>query len=567
MLNVGETIHSSVSGRTYTITWGSPKITQAEVGFASTSSDGEAYFIKRLLSMRYPSDTAKMSERMKTMMRENCNNYYNKYSLLYRQINEGCGPTSACVAIEDYFRDGVFYYTVYRKINADSLSLLEIASLPEQEKYKLLLQLVLGLMPLHSLGVIHGDLKPDNIQIQREGDGWKILLIDMNDCYPVGAPNPPGEVIGTPDYYSPELFKYNTYEIEDPEDEAEMSYVNNMPKGLTTQSDIFALGIIFCEFFSGKRPIISDKDVKYHFEASDKGLIQFPTTLPPKFTALLEKMLKKEHEQRPTITQLGNELKNLIIGEYFEEPRIHCSKVEGDNTKIKVSFITSPNTETYYTIDGTEPTKGSVKYNTEFIVPKFSVIKAISFNSKGRKSIISEITAWVKTPPRVTSKSPKIVVEGRKISILQDPKSPEGTILYYTTDGSVPTEKSTRYNLPFEVSPDVAKVRAVAIEPSDSTITKTTSLVVEKNVYRLKLSKPVIHYKRGEVSIESLEGASIFYTDNGDEPSRDSKKYEGPFMVSDINRFHITAVCIDDYGEKSESSEIKRPTSIVMKKF
>lgn len=45
MLAIGETVHSDVTGRTYTITWASDKITQAEVGFAATPIDGEIYFI------------------------------------------------------------------------------------------------------------------------------------------------------------------------------------------------------------------------------------------------------------------------------------------------------------------------------------------------------------------------------------------------------------------------------------------------------------------------------------------------------------------------------------------
>lgn len=123
MLEIGEKIHSDITGKTYTVTWASDKITQAEVGFASTPADGDAYFIKRLLSMKYPTDSSLGTPKMKEERRKKCDEHFRKYSSLYRSIKAGCGSDGACVPIEDYFREGAFYYTVYRKINASTLSL------------------------------------------------------------------------------------------------------------------------------------------------------------------------------------------------------------------------------------------------------------------------------------------------------------------------------------------------------------------------------------------------------------------------------------------------------------
>lgn len=280
-MEVNERIKSNVSGRTYTVTWVSDKVTMAEVGFAKTDSEGEAFFIKRLLNARYaiPKDgkslTAAALERNKR-----ADEKFTIYSSLYTSIFNGCGETGACVPIIDYFREGPFYYTIYRKINASSLTLEQISSLPETEKYRLLLRLVQGLQPMHTLGIIHGDLKPENILVQKDGEFWRIRLIDMNDCYRSGQPNEPGAVVGTPDYYSPELTTYNTYEIEDWEDEDEMRKVQSMAKDLTTRSDVFALGIIFHEFFTGSRPKILDDDIKYICEAAVENKIEISASIP-----------------------------------------------------------------------------------------------------------------------------------------------------------------------------------------------------------------------------------------------------------------------------------------------
>ena len=142
--------------------------------------------------------------------------------------------------------------------------------------------------------------------------------------------------------------------------------------------------------------------------------------------------------------------------------------------------------------------------------------------------------------------------------------SPEDTKVYYTTDGARPTPSSILYTEPFDAPSGVSKIRAIAIEPSDSFVTKIPSSIVEVNIYKGKLAKPIIHYKLGAVSIESPDGVNIFYTDDGTEPNCDSKKYDGGFTIPDTTRFHIIAVCIDESGDKSGISEIKRPNSIIM---
>ena len=49
MLKIGEQIYSNVTGRTYTISWVSPEVANAEVGFASVAGHESEYFIKKLI--------------------------------------------------------------------------------------------------------------------------------------------------------------------------------------------------------------------------------------------------------------------------------------------------------------------------------------------------------------------------------------------------------------------------------------------------------------------------------------------------------------------------------------
>lgn len=564
-MEVNERIKSNVTGRTYTVTWVSDIVTMAEVGFAKTDSEGESFFIKRLLNARYaiPKDgkalTAAALERNRKSDAK-----YAIYSDLYNSIFNGCGETGACVPIIDYFREGPFYYTIYRKINASSLTLEQISSLQESEKYRLLLRLVQGLQPMHTLGVIHGDLKPENILVQKDGESWRIRLIDMNDCYRSGQPNEPGAVVGTPDYYSPELTVYNTYEIEDWEDEVEMKKVKNMANDLTTRSDVFALGIIFHEFFTGTRPKILDEDIKYICEAAVANKIEVSSSIPVDLRNLIISMLEADYNKRPTLNEVGKSLKSKIVDPHVTDPTFSIVHLKDDIYRVEI-LNDNPDVEIFYTLDGTIPSNKSLKYNECLELKKYTIVKAICIKGRRKSNIVSQ-SAWVKTQPFIKSKAPKIIVHDRNVSIFLNEKSPKASTIYYTLDGTLPTTESSVYSESFFVDKNVEIVQAMAVEPG--THVKASEVVCAK-VYRIKkISAPEIRKTlfKNEFTINSAEKYEIFYTLDGSDPTAESTKYAGVFSVDDDNSFQIKAICIVD-GVCSEIVEMKKSGSNAKMKF
>ena len=499
-MNVGQYIHSNITGITYEVTWVSPDVAQAIVGFAN-GSDGEEYFIKRLLTPIYPADDAPLSDELLRANRNRANKFFEKFSPIYERVRKGSGNDSACVPILDFFREDAFFYTTYKKINAESFSVSEISSFNRKDKYKILLDVVLGLLPLHSLGVIHGDLKPDNILIQKKEDTWQVRLIDMNDCYKSGEPKEPGAVVGTPEYYSPELAEYNDYEIEDWDDEDEMDYVRKMAKTLTQKSDVFALGIIFCEFFSGTRPNITDGKTKSIYKAVAKDAIEMPSIVKedPRLESLLLKMLDKDYKKRISLSAVGDELKKIIANKP-SKPEITKEEII-DSEEFLVYLTTSSDGAIHYTTNNTEPSEKSEIYLKPFKVKPFTTVKAITFNGEN-KSEIASIMIW--QGKRNNSHSPNLIVKGKLIKIAKHDASPLDTIIYYTSDGTIPTNKSSIYKGEFYVDDKVTIIKAIAIEPSSN-----PSIVVEKKVYKLKLQKPELHYKRGVIT---LAAACLLYT-------------------------------------------------------
>jgi eukaryotic-like serine/threonine-protein kinase len=144
---------------------------------------------------------------------------------------------------------------------------------------------------LHDLEIVHSDLKPSNVLIKRTELGYTTKLIDFDSSYVVGKPPPPEEIVGTMNYYSPELVSY----IQGTSSAAD----------LTTASDIFALGLIYSEYLTGALPTF---DPAYHEAAiavlNGAQLRLSPGGTPEPVLALVNRMLLADHQARPTVAEV-----------------------------------------------------------------------------------------------------------------------------------------------------------------------------------------------------------------------------------------------------------------------
>ena len=141
----------------------------------------------------------------------------------------------------DFFRFGAKYYKVTEKVDAEDLGPGGIASLDLRQRLVLMKSVAHSLKILHDLRIVHGDLKPSNILVKRTELGYTSKLIDFDSSYIAGNPPPATEIVGTINYYSPELLGY-------------IQEAGVQPGELGVASDIFALGLIYTEFLTGAVP-------------------------------------------------------------------------------------------------------------------------------------------------------------------------------------------------------------------------------------------------------------------------------------------------------------------------
>jgi eukaryotic-like serine/threonine-protein kinase len=116
--------------------------------------------------------------------------------------------------------------------------LREPRSMTNEEGLAVLRQASLGIAAIHAAGIIHRDIKPNNIMVDGGGPGLRLWITDFGlaRAYDTSSTlSTVGKVAGTPDYIAPELF------LGHPPSQA---------------SDLFALGVVLHEAFAGQKPTL-----------------------------------------------------------------------------------------------------------------------------------------------------------------------------------------------------------------------------------------------------------------------------------------------------------------------
>lgn len=150
---------------------------------------------------------------------------------------------------------------------------------------------------LHDRGIVHGDLKPSNVLIKRTEFGHTTKLIDFDSAYLVGLPPPPDEIVGTMNYYSPELVGY-------------IQETGVTGDELGTAADLFALGMVYTEFLTGQMPVFDRERYGHASIAASAGerLRVPPADVPDQVCAVVERMLLVDPPARPAIGEVHAEL-------------------------------------------------------------------------------------------------------------------------------------------------------------------------------------------------------------------------------------------------------------------
>jgi hypothetical protein len=155
-------------------------------------------------------------------------------------------------------------------------SLRRFGRMPPDKAVQIARQLCAGVAAAHERGVLHRDLKPANVMLDGNGD---VRITDFGIA--IAAADAGAEIAGTPQYMAPELLA---------------------GKPASTKSDIYALGLILFEVFTGKR-LFDTRTIAELRQLHDTPTLTTPSSivrdLDPAIERVILRCLEKDPDRRP----------------------------------------------------------------------------------------------------------------------------------------------------------------------------------------------------------------------------------------------------------------------------
>ena len=222
--------------------------------------------------------------------------------------------------------------TLRRKALASPLEVSEILDIA--------VQVASALEEAHAAGIVHRDIKPDNIMVRRNGyvkvlDFGLAKLTETIDRTPSDAEastrvlvqTDAGVVMGTSHYMSPEQAR---------------------GKPVDARSDIWSLGVVIYELVAGRTPFDGETSTDVIVGITQKeppALARYAPNVPAELEWIVMKALRKDRDERyQTVKELLTDLRRLKQRLEFETELERSSVPHGSYSTLKSGDVVAPTT-------------------------------------------------------------------------------------------------------------------------------------------------------------------------------------------------------------------------------
>ncbi|MFC4009113.1 protein kinase [Nonomuraea purpurea] len=175
-------------------------------------------------------------------------------------------------------------------------ALIKQAPLSEPAVVRIAAQALDALAAAHDVGVLHRDVKPDNILLTAAG---KVILVDFGIAHIEGHEHITtlGQVIGTPDFIAPERLRGDS---------------------VGKAADLWSLGATLYTALEGRPPFQRGNEVATRFAILNDR--PDPMTRTGRLASIIDRLLAKSPANRMTAGELAVRLERVDAGERWRQP-------------------------------------------------------------------------------------------------------------------------------------------------------------------------------------------------------------------------------------------------------
>lgn len=186
------------------------------------------------------------------------------------------------VNVYDVGEDGKVHYIVMEYVDGQNLKeiIQDEGSLEEYTALDIVKQIARALSAAHRNGIIHRDIKPHNILISKDGRQVKVADFGIAKAVSSSTMTNMGSVIGSVHYISPEQAK---------------------GKHLTSNADLYSLGIVLYEMIIGRVPFSGDSPISIALKHINEDIAftdQDKINIPNSVRTIISKLTQKEPANR-----------------------------------------------------------------------------------------------------------------------------------------------------------------------------------------------------------------------------------------------------------------------------
>ena len=183
------------------------------------------------------------------------------------------------VTVYDAGEDNGILYLAMELIEGSTLDVLirTQRTIPTTQAVDIVRQICAGLDFAHSKGIVHRDIKPANIMLAAHG---LVKITDFGIARAGEAMTITGQVVGTPNYMSPEQV---------------------LGRALDGRSDLFSVGVMLYEMITGERPFEGQSITTIMYKIVHETPIpprRLDSTIHPGLSTVVERALAKSPEER-----------------------------------------------------------------------------------------------------------------------------------------------------------------------------------------------------------------------------------------------------------------------------